>query len=98
MNNILNLLPAFFAGMFACAGLVLLLHAHHLIPAIVAKIKSQQHVSLVELLDAMFKLQLVEASKALLATKYYEDDINAKLDPDSIKLLKKLADGNDEGQ
>jgi hypothetical protein len=95
MNDILNLLPAFFAGMLTCAGLVILIGAKHLVPAIQARLRIQRRVSLVELLDAMTKLQLVDASQdVLLSTKYYEDDID-RLDPESAKLLKRMiTDGN----
>lgn len=93
----LNWLPAFIAGLLTCAGIVFLLEAKHLVPAIGARVRIQRHVSLVELLDAMAKSQLVEASMNLTIAKAYwnyDDDVDAKLDPDTIKLLKEMTGGN----
>jgi len=86
-------LPAFVAGLLTCAGLVFLLEAKHLVPAIRDRARIQRRVPLVELLDAMAKLQLVETSKDLAistnAPWNYEDDVGAKLDPATVKLLKR---------
>ena len=89
--DILNNLPWFFAGMCLCAGLALLLDAKHLVPSIAARVRIQRRVSLVELLDAMAKAQIV--SRAV----EYEDDAGP-LDPEVAKYFKKvLTNGNEAG-
>lgn len=104
MTDILELLPWFFAGILFCAGIVLLLDAKHLVPAIVTRVTIRR-VSLAELLDSMCKLEIIESSKGpskgfLLTMNHwnYDDDINAKIDPDTVKRLKEITGGNNDGR